>query len=136
MFFCFGCYCLSEDALLLRKQQDTNKTHIGIMKNKLKQKIAKWFDITINDLDNQFPDCRAKKFGDQKGVSFEMDLLVKTFCSVNNWASGEGFDISWKTEVNETNHIWEDKRVSLHISELECMLHCLNDLKYFESDEG
>lgn len=135
MFLFFG-YCYPyKDALLLRKQQGTNQTHIGIMKNKLKQKIAKWFDITVADLDNQFPESKAKKFGDQKGVSFEMDLLVKTFCSVNNWASGEGFDISWQTEVNTTNHTWEDKRVSLHTTELECMLHCLNYLKYFESDE-
>ena len=118
----------------LKKQQDINKILIG-MANKLKQKIAKWFKITIEDLNKEYPESAAKKFGDQKGVSFEMDLLVKTFCSVNEWASGEGFDISWETEVNTTTHTWEEKRVSLHITELECMLSCLNYLKYFETDD-
>lgn len=105
------------------------------MKTNLKQKIAKWFNITVSDIDSEYPDSAAKKFGDQKGVSFEMDLLCKTFCSVTWWASGEGFDISWQTEENPKLHIWEDKRVSLHTTELECFLACLNDLKYFESGE-
>ena len=104
------------------------------MKQTLKQKIAHWFNITVTDLADQYPDSAAKKFGDQKGVTYEMDLLTHTYCSVTNWASGEGFDINWQTESNITTHTWEDKRVSLHTTELECMLACLNDLKYFEND--
>lgn len=104
------------------------------MNSKLKQKIAKWFDITVKDLSEEYPDSSAKKFGDQKGVTYEMDLLCHTFCAVTNWANGEGFDISWETEDNTTIHSWENKRISLHTTELECMLACLNDLQYFESD--
>jgi hypothetical protein len=103
------------------------------MNTKLKQKIASWFSITIADLNEEFPDQAAKKFGEQKGVSFELDGLVKTFCSVTHWASGEGFDISWETENNTTIHSWEDKRISLHETELECFLACLNDLKHFDA---
>lgn len=104
------------------------------MNSKLKQKIARWFDITVEDLKKEYPESAAKKFGDQKGVSFEMDLLCKTFCSVVWWASGEGLDISWETEVNQTTHSWENTKISLHTTELECMLACLNDLKYFDND--
>jgi hypothetical protein len=103
------------------------------MNTKLKQKIASWFKITEADL-AEYPDSAAKKFGDQKGVSFEMDLLCKTFCSVNEWASGEGFDASWQTEDNPKLHLWKDKSVSLHTTELECFLACLNDLKYFDAE--
>ncbi|MHB8871826.1 MAG: hypothetical protein ACYC5G_05220 [Candidatus Doudnabacteria bacterium] len=103
------------------------------MKSKLKQKIAKWFKITESDL-AEYPDSSAKKFGDQKGVTYEMDLLCHTYCSVTNWSNGEGFDISWETEDNTTIRSWEDKRISLHTTELECMFACLNDLRYFDTE--
>lgn len=104
------------------------------MNTKLKQKIARWFNITVKDLSEEYPDSAAKKFGDQKGVTYEMDLLVKTFCSATNWASGEGFDLNWQTESNQKTHTWEDKRISLHTTELDCLLACLNDLNYFDND--
>lgn len=105
------------------------------MNTELKQKIASWFNITVADLYEEFPDSKAKKFGEQKGVSFEMDLLVKTFCSVDNWANGEGINIYWTTQNNIVAKSWEEKRISLYTTELECFLACLNDLKYFENGD-
>lgn len=104
-------------------------------KKTLKQKIARWL-VGLAKLDEEYPNHAAKKFGDMKGVTFEMDGLVKTYCSVVGWATGEGFDISWETEENRRIKLWESKSISLHSVELDCMLKGLEYMKYFEHDSN
>jgi hypothetical protein len=66
-----------------------------------------------------------KLFGEGKTVEYEIDGLAKSFCKVTEWTSGEGYDISFDTEKQET------KRIDLHTDEIEVFLACLNHFKYF-----
>lgn len=105
------------------------------MEKKLKRKIKKYYKKLQKEakLEN-FEEMLPKKFGTQKGVSFELKGMADTFCSVNTWANGEGFDISWQTLKNTNTRDWEDKHLSLHRDELEVFMACLNDLKEFDND--
>jgi hypothetical protein len=97
----------------------------------IKKVIAKWLKITEADvIDNDY--YMPKKFGESRSVEYELDGLVKTFCKVTPWANGEGYDISFETQVNEKTGKWENKRIELHSNELETFFHCLKDLEYFE----
>ena len=99
----------------------------------IKRKIAKWLRITEADVKaNDY--YSPKKFGEGKTICFEIDGLSKSFCQVTEWTNGEGYDISFQTISHAKLKIWEDKRISLHTDELECMLACLNDFKYFDND--
>lgn len=92
---------------------------------KLKTKIAKWIGITQADLEeNDY--YGPKKFGEARSVEYSIDGLVNCFCKVSAWSNGEGYDIAVKTYKGK------DQSISLHTDELDCVLHCLNDLKYFE----
>lgn len=105
------------------------------MKKKLKNKIKKYYKFLKKEAKKEnFEKYLPKKFGKQEGVSFEMKGSSDTFCSVTNWANGEGFDISWQTLKNTKTSDWEDKHLSLHRDELEVFMACLNDLKEFECD--
>lgn len=96
----------------------------------IKKIIAKWFKITEEDIKaNDY--YSAKKFGESRSVSYQIDGLVKAFCTVTPWANGEGFEISFETEINPKGGEWEKKRIELHEDELETLFYCLNDLKHF-----
>lgn len=94
----------------------------------MKKVIAKWLKITEEDI-KEVDGYRAKKFGESRSVEYEMHGLTDTFCKVTEWANGEGYDISFETEI--TKGKWVNKRIDLHMDELETMFSCLNDLKYF-----
>lgn len=72
-----------------------------------------------------------KLFGESKSVEYEIDGLAKSYAKVTQWANGEGFDISFETEVNTNIKSWESKSIRLHTDELDCLLACLNHFKYF-----
>ena len=72
---------------------------------------------------------RPKKFGEGKSIEYEIDGLTKSFCKVTEWANGEGYDVSFESEV--TKDKWEKKRIELHHDEIDVVLACLNNFKYF-----
>lgn len=95
----------------------------------IKKTIAKWLNITEADAvreEYSYPN----KFGESRSVEYEMEGMSKVFCKVTPWSNGEGFDISFDTEVRDKN--WENKKISLHDDELLTMMYCLQDLKYFQ----
>lgn len=105
------------------------------MKKKLKNKINKYYkNLKKQAKEEDFEKYLPKKFGTQKGVSFEMKGITETFCSVTHWANGEGFDINWQTLKNTKTGDWEDKHLSLHRDELEVFMACLENLKEFDND--
>lgn len=97
----------------------------------LKSKIANWLKLqSVLSKELGYEETMPKVFGESRGVTFEKSGLVKTFCSVHEWANGEGFDLTWQTENG--NGKWVDKRIELHDDEIETMLAALEHLKYFE----
>ena len=68
---------------------------------------------------------RPKKFGESKSVEYEIDGLSKSHCKLTEWSNGEGYDVSFDTEKQET------KRIDLHTDELDVLFACLNHFKYF-----
>lgn len=90
----------------------------------LKKRIAKWLKITEEDIKaNDF--YKAKLFGEGKTVEYEIDRLVKSYCKLTEWVNGEGYDISFDTNNEET------KKISLHTDEIDCLLASLTHFKYF-----
>ena len=70
-----------------------------------------------------------KLFGESKSVEYEIDGMKKSFCKLTEWANGEGYDVSFESEVSKGR--WESKRIELHTDELETFFACLNHFKYF-----
>jgi hypothetical protein len=70
-----------------------------------------------------------KLFGEGKTVEYEIDGMKKSFCKLTQWANGEGYDVSFESEVSKGR--WENKRIELHTDELETFFACLNHFKYF-----
>ena len=70
-----------------------------------------------------------KLFGESKSVEYEIDGMKKSFCKLTEWANGEGYDVSFESEISTGK--WENKRIELHTDELETFLACLNHFKYF-----
>ncbi len=70
-----------------------------------------------------------KLFGEGKTVEYEIDGMTKSFCKLTQWVNGEGYDVSFESEVSKGK--WENKRIELHTDELETFLACLNHFKYF-----
>ena len=73
---------------------------------------------------------RAKLFGKGKTVEYEINGLIKSYCKLTEWVNGEGYDISFESEVSKGK--WENKRIELHTDELYTFFACLNHFKYFE----
>lgn len=91
---------------------------------KLKQRIAKWLRITEEDVKtNDY--YHPRLFGEARTVEYEIDGLAKSFCKLTEWANGEGYDISFDTDKQDT------KAISLHTDELYALFACLNHFKYF-----
>ena len=91
---------------------------------KLKQKIAKWLKITDEDVKaNDY--YHPKLFGEGKTVEYEIDGLSKSHCKLTEWVNGEGYDVSFDTDKQDT------KTISLHTDELDVFFACLNHFKYF-----
>ena len=92
--------------------------------SQIKKTIAKWLKITEEDVKaNDY--YHAKLFGEGKTVEYEIDGLAKSFCKLTEWANGEGYDISFNTDKQNT------KTISLHTDELDVLFACLNHFKYF-----
>ena len=72
---------------------------------------------------------RPKLFGEGKTVEYEIDGMKKSFCKLTQWVNGEGYDVSFESEVSKGK--WESKRIELHTDELDVFLACLNHFKYF-----
>ena len=90
----------------------------------IKKTIAKWLKITEEDIKaNDY--YHPKLFGEGKTVEYEIDGLAKSFCKLTEWANGEGYDISFDTDKQDT------KTISLHTDELDVLFACLNHFKYF-----
>ena len=70
-----------------------------------------------------------KLFGESKSVEYQIDGMTKSFCKLTQWVNGEGYDVSFESEVSKGR--WENKRIELHTDELETFLACLNHFKYF-----
>jgi len=70
-----------------------------------------------------------KLFGEGKTVEYEIDGIKKSFCKLTQWVNGEGYDVSFESEVSTGK--WESKRIELHTDEIETLLACLNHFKYF-----
>ena len=70
-----------------------------------------------------------KLFGTGKTVEYEIDGMKKSFCKLTEWVNGEGYDVSFESEVSKGK--WESKRIELHTDELYTFLACLNHFKYF-----
>jgi hypothetical protein len=70
-----------------------------------------------------------KLFGEGKTVEYEIDGMKKSFCKLTQWVNGEGYDVSFESEVSTGK--WESKRIELHTDEIETLLACLNHFKYF-----
>jgi hypothetical protein len=97
-----------------------------------KKRIAKWLRITENDIkenDYYYP----QKFGESRSVEYQLDGMVKTFCKVTEWSSGEGYDISFITNHNSEDNSPEKSSIELHIDEIQTLLYCLDGLGYFET---
>lgn len=91
---------------------------------KLKQKIAKWLKITEEDVKaNDY--YHAKLFGVGETVEYSIDGLAKSHCKLTEWVNGEGYDISFDTDKQDT------KTISLHTDELDVLFACLDHFKYF-----
>ena len=88
-------------------------------KKKIKSKLKK-DNLEFNKNDYYQP----KLCGESKTVAYQIDGLVKSYCDVSEWPSGEGFTISFETENKE-------KYISLHHDELDALLACLDHLGYF-----
>ena len=72
---------------------------------------------------------RPKLFGEGKTVEYEIDGMKKSFCKLTQWVNGEGYDVSFESEVSKGK--WESKRIELHTDELYTFFACLNHFKYF-----
>ena len=102
----------------------------------MKNKIKKWI---LNFLLEEGDKWRPVKSRDLKSVSFAQKLPIDgknyehKLCHCTEWDNKEGyiFDINSYNELSKQN---EDKHLILHLYDLEIMLACLNDLKYFEED--
>ena len=70
-----------------------------------------------------------KLFGKGKTVEYEIDGMKKSFCKLTEWVNGEGYDVSFESEVSKGK--WESKRIELHTDELDVFFACLNHFKYF-----
>ena len=92
--------------------------------SQIKKTIAKWLKITEEDIKaNDY--YHPKLFGEGKTVEYEIDGLSKSHCKLTEWANGEGYDISFDTDKQDT------KTISLHTDELDVLFACLNHFKYF-----
>lgn len=91
---------------------------------KLKGIIVEWLKQTEEDA-KQNDYYSPKLFGESKSVEFECDGLASVHCKTTKWANGEGYDVSFDTDKQET------KTISLHEDEIESFLACLNYFKYF-----
>jgi len=93
--------------------------------SKIKKTIAKWLKITDEDIKaNDF--YRAKLFGEGRTVEYSIDGLCNSYCKLTEWTNGEGYDIRFDTDKENT------KAISLHTDELEVLFACLNHFKYFK----
>ena len=70
-----------------------------------------------------------KLFGEGKTVEYEINGMKKSFCKLTEWANGEGYDVSFESEISTGK--WENKRIELHTDELDVLFACLNHFKYF-----
>lgn len=70
-----------------------------------------------------------KLFGERKTVEYEIDGMKKSFCKLTEWVNGEGYDVSFESEISTGK--WENKRIELHTDELDVLFACLNHFKYF-----
>jgi hypothetical protein len=84
----------------------------------------------LKDID-QTEGYKATKFGESKGVSYQIDGLIKSFCQVTEWPNGEGYDFSFETKLGEGLG-YQNKSISLHLDEMECMFRGLIDLNYIK----
>lgn len=92
----------------------------------MKNKILKFLNYCKKENDkNDF--YQPKLFGESKSVEYEINGLSKSFCKVTEWSNGEGYDVSFDTENQQT------KVISLHTDEIDVFLACLNHFKYFKT---
>jgi hypothetical protein len=94
----------------------------------MKKGIIKWIYKYLKDEDCTF---LPKKDKDVKMSSFTSQSPLgnnkydENSCQCISWNNGEGYDFILSNNNNT-------KFISLHITELENMFCCLDDLKYFE----
>lgn len=97
----------------------------------IKDKIASWMkanNVLAQELG--YESSAPKYCGDTVGVTYHSEGLIKTYCTINSWSNGEGYDLHFLTEGAKDN--WSAKRIELHSDELTAMFKCLEHLKYFE----
>ena len=91
---------------------------------KLKQQIAKLLKITQEDiLKNDY--YHPKLFGETQSVEFSCDGLVNVHFKLTKWVNGEGYDLTFDTDKQDT------KFIQLHSDEIDCLISGLMHFKYF-----
>jgi hypothetical protein len=73
------------------------------------------------EFDHEFPKVKPLEafYSESKGI-------YENTCMCTQWPNGEGFDLSWFGKDGS-----QEKKISLHDSEIETMLECLNKINYF-----
>jgi hypothetical protein len=105
---------------------DSNITDKKIQESDVAELIAKWLKTT--DEDNKANDYyHAKLFGESRTVEYSIDGLCNSHCKLTEWVNGEGYDIRFDTDEEDT------KTISLHTDELDVLFACLNHFKYFKA---
>lgn len=93
-------------------------------KSKIKKYLAKTEEEAIKE-----DYYKPKLFGESKSVEYQIDGLTKSHCKLTEWSNGEGYDVSFQTEVNKGKYDY--KSIELHTDELDVFFSCLNHFKYF-----
>jgi len=100
----------------------------------MKKQIKAWLRKRLEEDVSKYT---PKKSRDLKAVSFTSKQPIdgnhyQTYLfQCTDWDNGEGKDI-WISSYNEYSKQSEQKHFCLHADEIDGILACLNDLKYFE----
>jgi hypothetical protein len=84
--------------------------------------FRKWLNET-EEFEHEFPKVR-----DIRAFSAEIKGPWGNTCLCTEWPNGEGFDFSWYGQKGE-----DEKKISLHETEIDTMLECLNQMEYFNT---
>jgi hypothetical protein len=77
------------------------------------------------EFEHEFP-----KINTLKAFSAESTGIYENTCMCTEWPNGEGYDFSWYGKGGDG----DEKKISLHDSEIETMLECLNKMGNFNTE--
>ena len=100
----------------------------------MKKKIKNWIKSWLEEPEEKWT---PKKERALNAVAFSLESIIdsKNVTMKNlhctEWVNGEGYNFSFE-EFNQLTKKQRSKNFSLSLDELELLLACLNDLKYFD----